>query len=91
MTVGAGEIFKKVVIGWPRTGEKSTPGEEQMMISRTKEYTDFAIYEEGKGMAITIVPFEEEVTAKGGGNFEAGFDLIVNEYRNFLQQEYSLA
>jgi len=58
--VGAGEIFEKVVIGWPRTGGKSTPAEEQMMISRTKEYTDFAIYDD-------IQPTREQLYKIGKG------------------------
>jgi hypothetical protein len=43
MTVGKGKLFEKAVIGLPVAGGKSTPGEEQMMISRAEEIADFAI------------------------------------------------
>jgi hypothetical protein len=113
MTCGKGELFEKVVIGLPVPGGKSTPGEEQMMISRAKEITDFAISDDepvtkeqlcsiGKGkatqmrldfeqelmalMAATAGPIEEELTRDGDGDFDKGFDLLVEKYNNFLGQ-----
>lgn len=101
------------MIGLPVPGGKSTPGEEQMMISRAKEITDFAIsddepvtkeqlYSIGKGkatqmrldfeqelmalMAATAGPIEEELTRDGDGDFDKGFDLLVEKYNNFLGQ-----
>ena len=114
MTCGKGELFEKVVIGLPTAGGKSTPGEEQMMISRAKEITDFAICDDepisreqlfkiGQGqatqmrltfmqrledlMATTTAPLVAELEQKGGGDFDKGFDLLVQEFNDFLNQQ----
>ena len=113
MTCGKGELFEKVVIGLPVPGGKSTPGEEQMMISHAKEISDFAISDDepvtkeqlcsiGKGnatqmrldfeqelmalMATTAGPIEEELTRDGDGDFDKGFDLLVEKFNNYLGQ-----
>ena len=46
LSVGEGEIYTKAVIGIPAQGTKKTPGLEQMVFARAKEYTDFAIIED---------------------------------------------
>jgi len=111
ISVGEGEIYEKAVIGIPSQGAKKTPGLEQMVFARAKEYKDFAIIEDeplsreqflkiGQGEATnmriafverlkklmneTCEPIISKLEEMGDGDFDKGYDILVQKYREAI-------